>query len=90
MRTQWSLGGYALGGTKQRGGWLVCPYVSLWWRQLLFGVTWNKDEFEDPDPRVAFHLGPVVLWVRFLRILPGFRAARRAHRQRVRGDTGGV
>ena len=78
MRTQWRLPSAAVGGTRRRGGWLLNPYLSIWWRQWLFGVSWHDDDYEAGDPKVVLHLGPVVLWCRFLRIAPGYRAKRRA------------
>jgi hypothetical protein len=61
-----------LGGGRTRG-WMLVPHLSVDLRQLTFGVSWQKEAFEDPDPLVSLHVPGACLWVRIYQVNPGYR-----------------
>lgn len=73
---------WVVGGGHTRG-WVLVPHVSIDLRHLTFGVYWQKEAFEDPDPLVCLHVPGLCVWAWIHRVPPGYRTRPRNRNPRI-------
>jgi hypothetical protein len=73
---------WVIGGGRTRG-WVLIPHVSIDLRHLTFGVYWQKEAFEDPDPLVSFHLPGLCMWTYVRPVPAGYRMRPRNPNPRI-------